>query len=158
MFARYLPWFLALLILLAGFWLAFHQPSELSKQLTTGEAYVYYVKKDSKLLVPVRRDIPKDLDVLVAARIVFDDLLLGPSEEEVKQGLTTKIFPANTVRDVSIEKGKLHVSFARDIYLGVVSPADQKLIYDQVKKTALRLPGVKKIDLMLPLQYKAVIN
>jgi hypothetical protein len=158
MFARYFPWFLALLILLAGFWLAFRQPSELAKQLTSGEAYVFYVNKDSKLVVPVRRDVPKDLDVLAAARIVFDDLLLGPTEDETKQGLITKILPANQVRDVSIKKGKLHVSFARDIYFGVLAPADQRLVYDQVKKTALRLPGVKKIDLTLPLQYKAVTN
>lgn len=138
-------------MLVIGYWLAFNQPTELEKQIADGEAYVFWVKTTPTdfEVVPLRRDLPKNLDPEAALKLTLEQLVAGPSDEETATGLTTAIPGEVVVNSADISGGIATVDFNEEIDKDVAGSARVLAIREQLERTIGRFPGVRDIKLTI---------
>lgn len=137
------------LILVLGYWLAFNQPTELQKQVSDGEVYVYWVKTTPTdfEVVPQRRVLSAGLDNEVALKLTMEMLMVGPTDNEKLTGLTTAIPKDAVVRSVKITGNKATVDFNEKIDTGVAGSATVLAIREQLDSTIRRFPGIDEVEL-----------
>ena len=119
-----------------------------SSSLETLSILVYFINNsqsgnDCNQVVAVQRTIPKTQAV---ARTSLEELLQGPTNEEMQGGFTTAI-PSNVkIRNLSIDSdGTANVDFSEDLEDGVGGSCRVAAIREQITETLLQFDTIKNV-------------
>lgn len=105
---------------------------------------VYFFRTNE--LVPVERELPTNENPVV---IAIDQLLRGPSEQEVANGLMTKIPSGTRSRNIDVEGHTAIIDLNSTLVEFEGGTAEAKGIVAQIVYTATSVRGIKEVMLKL---------
>jgi spore germination protein GerM len=146
---RWIVYILAALVLGGGYYIALTQPTEIDKQIATGEVYIYFARSGETdiEMVPVRRDIAVKQTDNQALMLAMQALLMGPTAAEKTAGLLTAIPSGTVINSAVIDGGVAELDFNELIDKNVAGSATVIAIRDQIEKTAKRFSGVTSVKM-----------
>ncbi|RJQ25973.1 hypothetical protein C4577_04470 [Candidatus Parcubacteria bacterium] len=91
---------------------------------------------------PVQRMVPETQAV---ARAALQELLEGPTAQEVQQGYSTSIPSGVQIQSLTIENGTARVDFNEALEMGVGGSCRVAAIRSQIRQTLLHFPTVNNV-------------
>lgn len=117
---------------------------------TTVKAYFNNSNLDPEFscnkVFPVERQIPKTEGV---ARAALEELLKGPTEAEISQGLNTSINSGVTIQSIIIENGIAKVDFSQQLEEQVGGSCRVAAIRAQITETLKQFPAVQNVEISI---------
>ena len=98
---------------------------------------------DCSVVRPTTRVIPYTLSTGEAS---LEELIKGPTAQELSQGFQTQIDSNTTIKSLSIKDGTAYVKFSKDIQNKNLGLCAGQFIVAQVRETLLQFPTIKKVD------------
>lgn len=118
---------------------------------------VYFVRvvDGQEQFVRVTRTIPQTPGV---ARASINQLLQGPTTEEVAEGLGTAIPAGTTLQDIRIEDGVAYVDFDATLGEGVAGSAMVMAIREQIERTLTQFPTVSSVEISIEGETEGILQ
>lgn len=116
-----------------------------SSEKTTFNIYFGYphdLEQSCDLVFPFKREVPKTQSV---AKLALEELLRGPSDQEIYAGYVTSINKGVKVQNLVIENGIAKVDFSEELDKNVAGSCRVMAVRSQIEQTLKQFPTVKSV-------------
>ncbi len=110
---------------------------------------------DCSNVYAVSRTVPKSVEV---ARVSLEELLEGPSIDEVTAGYVSSINPGTLLNSIRIEEGVAYVDFSSVLGQAVAGSCRVQSIRAQIDRTLLQLPTVTSVVISIEGETEGILQ
>lgn len=128
---------------------------EETPETLTIDLYFVRVVEGQEEVTAVEREIPY---TVATARVAIQELLEGPTAEEVEAGLMTSIPEGTQLRDIEIIDGTARVDFSQELDEDVAGSATVTAIRNQIEMTLLQFETVDEVIISVEGETEEVLQ
>jgi len=122
-------------------------------QPQTPSVNVYFLKGEK--LISVKRPLPQNTEPL---QFAADQLMMGPNEQEAKEGIFSEIPRSAKITRASIQDGTANIVFNDEIENYGGGSARVQGLVGQIVYTFTEIPGVNKVKILVGKRASVVLG